>query len=272
MNILLQFLLLFLFLTTSFAQTTSFFDYKVKNIVGDSVDLSVFKGKKIMVVNTASACGYTSQYAELQQLYDQYKNIGFEVIAFPSNDFNQEQGSDEDILGFCQSTYHVTFPLMSKVKVVGTDAVPVFKWLTQKSLNGQKDIPIQWNFYKFLINEDGTLYDFIATAGSPLAPKVTQWLDQGTPVPEQLARLDVFNVYPSPATTEFTIDLAVQNPTFIRLSLMTASGQQIDCLYEGMLEKELTTTYFTDKLKAGFYILMLDIEGVKHSKQFRVDK
>ena len=265
-------ILFFAFTSSSFAQTMNFFDFRVKNNAGDSIDLSIYKGKKIMVVNTASACGYTTQYGDLQKLYEDYQSKGFVVIVFPSPDFNQEPLDDDDILDFCQTNYGVTFPIMAKSKVTGPDAIPVFKWLTQKSQNAVKDVTIGWNFYKFMINEDGSFYDYMTTSGSPSAPKVLLWLDNASEIPKQLVLLDAFTLYPSPATTEFNIHLSLQSPAMIKLNLVSSTGMLIDNLFDGMLEKDLTTSYFTDRLKSGLYIIMLEIDGYKHIRQFWINK
>jgi len=151
----------------------TFFDFKVKTIDGKDFDLSTLKGKKVLVVNTASKCGNTPQYEILQKLYDKMDKSKFEIIGFPANNFlSQEPGSDADIKEFCTKNYGVTFPMMSKVSVCDyiykshpidpakadkTSTDEIYKWLTQKSLNGVLDTQIEWNFQKFLIDENGHL-------------------------------------------------------------------------------------------------------------------
>ncbi|HAX97177.1 MAG TPA: glutathione peroxidase, partial [Prolixibacteraceae bacterium] len=140
-------------------------------------DLASLKGKKVMVVNTASKCGLTPQYKILQEIYDQYGGEKFEIIGFPANTFmNQEPGTNDEISTFCSSNYGVTFPMMSKISVKGDDIHPLYAWLTQKSENGKLDAEVTWNFQKFLIDENGNLVDFLKPADKPDDKKVTDWL------------------------------------------------------------------------------------------------
>jgi glutathione peroxidase len=135
----------------------SIHDFKVLSLMGDTIDFNQFKGKKILIVNTASACGYTPQYEDLEKLYNQYKNK-LVVIGFPANNFGaQEPGSNADIGAFCKKNYGVTFPMAAKVSVKGNDITPIYEWLTQKSKNGVLDTDITWNFNKFLLDEQGRI-------------------------------------------------------------------------------------------------------------------
>lgn len=161
------------------SQTSSgFYSFKVKAIDGTEFDLATLKGKKVMVVNTASKCGLTPQYEELEELYKTYGGSGdFVIIGFPANNFmNQEPGSDEEIQEFCTANYSVTFPMMSKISVKGKDIHPLYKWLTEKNLNGVRDSEVTWNFQKFLIDEQGRLADVIPPREKPLSDKVLNWI------------------------------------------------------------------------------------------------
>lgn len=133
------------------------------------------KGRKVLLVNTASDCGFTPQYAELQTLYQQEKK-NLEILAFPANDFKeQEKGSDEEIAQFCSLNYGVSFPLMKKATVIKNgEQHPVYQWLTQKEKNGWNDKPPSWNFAKYLINEEGVLTNYFEPAISPLSSEVTE--------------------------------------------------------------------------------------------------
>jgi glutathione peroxidase len=156
----------------------SIHDFTVEAINGKPFDFKNLKGKKIILVNTASECGFTPQYAQLQELYEHFQDSNLEIVAFPANDFGaQEPGENEDIATFCQRNYGVTFPVMAKVSVVGPEIHPVFKWLTQKSINGVADIAIKWNFQKFLIDENGYLVKTIATAVSPMDDSILSWIE-----------------------------------------------------------------------------------------------
>ncbi|HSV76225.1 MAG TPA: glutathione peroxidase [Bacteroidales bacterium] len=159
-------------------QRKTLHDFVVYDIFGDKFDLSTLKGKKVMVVNTASRCGLTRQFQELEELYRTYQDRGFVVIGFPANNFmNQEPGTNEEILEFCQQNFGVTFPMMSKISVRGDDMAPVYQWLTQKSLNGVMDAPVAWNFQKFLIDEEGRLVEMIPPREKPDSERVIRWIE-----------------------------------------------------------------------------------------------
>ncbi len=153
-------------------------DFKVEDIYGDEFDLASLAGKKVMVVNTASKCGLTPQYEDLEKLYQDYSDKGFVIIGFPANNFmNQEPGTNEDIITFCQENYGVSFPMMSKISVKGDDMHPLYQWLTQKSQNGKFDAEVTWNFQKFLIDEQGHLVDVLSPREKPYSEKVVDWLN-----------------------------------------------------------------------------------------------
>ena len=159
-----------------FVKMKTLHDFVVDDIHGNPFDFSQLKGKKVLIVNVASKCGYTPQYAQLQDLYEQYAASNFVVIGFPCNDFGgQEPGTNDEIVDFCQSNYGVTFPLMSKVKVKGTDKAPIYKWLTEKSENEVMNAEIQWNFQKFMIDENGLIVDCILTQ-APFYSKIVTWI------------------------------------------------------------------------------------------------
>lgn len=140
------------------------YDYKVESLDGGEINFADYKGKKILIVNTASECGFTPQYADLEKVYQQYKDKVV-IVGFPANNFGgQEPGTNAEIGAFCQKNYGVTFPMAAKVSVKGDDTAPIFKYLTEKELNGVKNTAILWNFTKFLIDENGKLIDtFIST-------------------------------------------------------------------------------------------------------------
>lgn len=157
----------------------SLYDFKVKDIDGNNFDLSSLKGKKVLVVNVASKCGLTPQYNKLQDLYEKYKDKNFVVIGFPANNFNgQEPGTNEEIKTFCTLKYNVSFPMMSKIDVVGDKKAPLYKWLTEKSQNGKMDAEVQWNFQKFMIDENGQLVDFAAPREDPFCDKIINWIEK----------------------------------------------------------------------------------------------
>jgi len=174
-------ILLFGLLTAGIAvsQSKSFYDFTVKTIDGKEFPLSQLKGKKVMVVNTASKCGLTPQYETLQAVYDQYKSGDFVIVGFPANNFaSQEPGTNQEIKNFCTEKYNVTFPMMEKISVKGDDIHPLYKWLTSKSENGVMDSEVKWNFQKYLIDETGKLVDVIPPKEKPDSEKVTNWLSK----------------------------------------------------------------------------------------------
>jgi glutathione peroxidase len=164
MKTILSFLLLTFGL---FSNAQSIHSFKVKSIDGGQIDFAKYKGKKIMVVNTASKCGYTPQYESLQKVYSQYKDK-LVIIGFPCNQFGgQEPGSNEEIVDFCQKNYGVTFPLADKVDVKGGSQSAIYQWLTQKAKNGVLDASISWNFNKFLLDENGKMLAYFPSNVKP---------------------------------------------------------------------------------------------------------
>jgi len=157
--------------------SSSFYNFTVKTIDGNDFPFSDLKGKKVMIVNTASKCGFTPQYKELESLYKEFGGDDFVIIGFPANNFlSQEPGTNTEIKEFCDSKYGVTFPMMAKISVKGNDCHEVYKWLTNKSLNGVMDSEVKWNFQKYLIDEKGHLVSVIASRESPLSDQVINWL------------------------------------------------------------------------------------------------
>jgi len=161
---------------TAFSQTDGFYSYKVKTLEGQDFDLSTLKGKKVMVVNTASKCGMTPQYEDLQTLHEQYGQK-LVILGFPANNFaGQEPGNALEIRKFCTDKYDVTFPLMEKISVKGDDMHPLYQWLTSKEKNGIMDSEVKWNFQKYLIDENGKLVDVIIPREKPGSEKVINWI------------------------------------------------------------------------------------------------
>ncbi len=162
--------------TTHIMNATPIYSFKVDKLDGGTIDFAAFKGKKILIVNTASKCGYTKQYTDLQALYEQHKDK-LVVIGFPANNFGgQEPGSAVEIKEFCQKNFGVTFPMAAKVSVKGSDMAPIFKWLTSKDQNGVMDAEIGWNFNKFLIDENGNLIAHFPSNVTPLSNDIVSKL------------------------------------------------------------------------------------------------
>ncbi|MDA6068912.1 glutathione peroxidase [Flavobacterium sp. AC] len=153
------------------------YQFKVQDLSGDTFDFASLKGKKVMIVNTASKCGLTPQYKDLEAIYKEYKDKGFVIVGFPANNFaSQEPGTNKEIETFCQQNYGVTFPMMDKVSVKGDDMCEVYKFLTQKSKNGLQDSEVEWNFQKYLINEKGELVKVIKPRTLVTEPEVINWI------------------------------------------------------------------------------------------------
>ncbi|MCF8253390.1 MAG: glutathione peroxidase [Bacteroidia bacterium] len=151
----------------------------VKNLQGEDISLSKYKGKVLLIVNTASECGYTPQLKSLQKLYEMYSGKDFEILAFPSNDFGgQEPLNGAEIQNFCELKYHNTFPIFNKIKVKGSDADPLYKFLSNKSENGILSMSPKWNFHKYLINKKGELVDYYLTITEPTSNKIIKKIDE----------------------------------------------------------------------------------------------
>jgi glutathione peroxidase len=151
-------------------------DFKVKDIDGKEVDLSIYEGKVVLIVNVASKCGYTKQYNGLEAIYNKYKDQGLVILGFPCNDFGgQEPGTNDEIKEFCSTKFSVTFPMMDKVSVLGENKTPLFAFLTDNAVTGTKDI--KWNFEKFLINKKGEIVERFVSKDEPEGEKITKAIE-----------------------------------------------------------------------------------------------
>lgn len=201
-------------------------DFKVLSITGDSIDLSMFAGKKVLVVNIASQCGYTPQLGPLQKLDSLYEGYGFEVLGFPCNNFaNQEPLPDSGIANFCENNYNVHFQLMHKINIVAGDTAPVYKWLQRKALNGVANASVTWNFNKFLIDRQGKWVKRFTQITSPLDTAITNWIKRPE-VTENQSRFNSadFKLNKNPVSTSDPI--VCQIPT----GFMPVSVQLVDAL------------------------------------------
>lgn len=160
----------------TFVSIQSIHQFKVKSIDGGTIDFAKFKGKKILVVNVASQCGYTRQYAGLEKLFETHKDK-LVIVGFPANNFgSQEPGTDNEIVQFCKARFGVTFPMASKISVKGDDMAPIYKWLTSKQQNGVLDATIGWNFNKFLLDEDGRMIAYFPSKVEPDSDEIGKYL------------------------------------------------------------------------------------------------
>ncbi len=155
---------------------SAIFEFKIKGLDNNHINFAQFKGKKVMIVNVASECGYTPQYQQLQELYETFKDR-LVVVGVPCNDFGgQEPGTNEEIREFCTTRYKVSFPLTAKVSIKGKEPSPLYQWLTQKQFNGVEDSKVQWNFEKYLIDEKGQLAGHYPSAVSPFDERIMDWI------------------------------------------------------------------------------------------------
>lgn len=166
--------------TKTEAKTTmkhSIHQFKTEDLSGNTFDFASLKGKKVLVVNTASKCGLTPQYEQLESIYKQYKDKNFIIVGFPANNFAaQEPGSNEEIGAFCQKNYGVTFPMMGKISVKGDDMNEIYQFLTQKSKNSVQDSEVEWNFQKYLLDENGQLVKVISPKTLPTDESIVSWI------------------------------------------------------------------------------------------------
>jgi len=168
-------ILMFSFFNKTMSDTSkTFFDFKINSINGDELDLSIFHGKTILLVNVASNCGFTKQYDDLQKLYDNFKDKGLVVVGVPTNQFGgQEPGSETEIKNFCETNFNITFPMTSKYDVKGDNAHPIYLWA--KDTYGKSTVP-KWNFHKILINKQGKIDDTFASFTAPMSKKIIKKL------------------------------------------------------------------------------------------------
>ncbi|MCG8308060.1 MAG: glutathione peroxidase [Cytophagales bacterium] len=164
----------------AFGQKGNLYAFEANTIVGKPFDFASLKGKKVMIVNTASKCGLTPQYKNLQRLFETHGGDEFTILGFPANNFQeQEPGTNAEIAQFCTINYGVSFQMMEKIDVIGTNIHPIYKWLSQKSENGVIDAPVTWNFQKFLIDENGQLVGFAPPKEEPDSERIVKWIRTG---------------------------------------------------------------------------------------------
>lgn len=170
--------IIYAFITKKGKPTSSIHQFKAVSLEGKEIDFLTFKGKKILLVNTASECGFTPQFKELEELYKKYQDRNFVIVGFPCNQFGkQEPGSNFEIKEFCTLHYGVTFPMMEKINVKGDSISPIYSWLTAKANNGVESSSVKWNFQKYLIDENGFLVGHVNSFKNPLTSKIINWIE-----------------------------------------------------------------------------------------------
>lgn len=178
MKYLILFITLLIYVQLN-AQYKNLHQFSATTIEGEIFNFSTLKGKKVIIVNTASECALTPQFKKLQELYEEYGGDDFELIGFPCNDFGkQDPGSNKEISDFCTEKYEVTFQMMEKISIKGDDPHPIYNWLSNSNENGTLDAKVTWNFQKFMIDKDGEVVDFIAPIKSVQNKRVIEWLNE----------------------------------------------------------------------------------------------
>lgn len=266
MKILVSIILLMM--TLNLYSAENFYNLKAAKINGDSLNFSDLKGKKLLIVNVASYCGYTYQYSELQSLYSQYGGDKFEIVAFPANNFsNQEPGSDSSIYEFCTDTYKVTFTMMSKISVKGADKHPVYQWLTLKSKNGVVDQEVLWNFQKYLVNEAGQIVGIYGSKVSPLAKEIVDWVkEENTSIIENKNNYSI-KLSPNPATDFIEISIIEQaNSQNSDIKIFNAYGECVKNLASSQFQNGEEARIDISQLPVGMYIIQIG----SYTKKFAV--
>ncbi|MDC3020638.1 glutathione peroxidase [Candidatus Pelagibacter sp.] len=168
-------IIMIFFKTSSHAKYEKiFYDLKINSISGDIIDLSEFKGKPVLIVNTASYCGFTKQYADMQKLWENYREKGLIVLGIPSNSFNQEKNNNNEVKDFCEVNFNINFPMTEITNVKGDDAHEIYKWAREN--HGKSAVP-KWNFYKILINKEGKVEDTYASLTNPTSKKIIKKIE-----------------------------------------------------------------------------------------------
>lgn len=256
-QIYLSLALLFLASISKSQSLQTFHDFSAATIFEDTISMSQFAGKKLMVVNTASYCGYTPQFTDLQELDSTYESYNFEVIGFPCNDFgNQDPHGDSAIWEFCSATYGVTFQMMSKVHTVLGDTAPIFKWLQRADLNGVADAQIGWNFNKFLIDEQGHWIAHYPSTTQPFDPAIIDWIT--TPVSTGISNASdpIFRLLQNPISDRILLDTPPGNSKIYSFKLINVQGQSI---MNGQLSSGTNSSFQVDvnDLPKGFYTFQI---------------
>lgn len=270
-------ILLSILSVAAIAQTTSFHTQYGIAMSGDTVPMSQYYGKKVMVVNCASFCAYTPQYEPLQQLYTDYAQYGFEIIGFPSNDFANQGGSDSEIINTCHD-YGVTFPIMATINVSasqhGSAVEPVFQWLEKISLNGVSNASVDWNFHKFLIDEAGHWVRHYGSNTDPLDPAITSWIVDTASVVSGISEQVADVIEMRSANPGNNIEFAFSNaaPQNLTISLYNTQGQLIKNIYTGIAVKGQLVNQNLAEISTGVYLLRISGAGLQRTIKYVVAK
>jgi|ERR1043165_1792835 glutathione peroxidase len=270
---------LFTFIAVSFlslsltAQFATFHDYSAATIDHDTISMSQFYGKKVMVVNTATYCSYTYQYANLESLYTNYKQYGFEIVGFPCNDFaNQDPHGDSAINAFCTGTYNVTFQMMSKVKTIANPVHPIYQWLKSASLNGVSNASVSWNFNKFLIDEAGHWVKHYTQSTEPDDPAIIAWIVDTPSVVQSTGIIEKRNgnlatmrsANPG-SSVQLTFNNALQHAD---VAVYNLNGQLLKTIYNGTATANQAVNADVADLPQGVYLVKITGTGASQTLKF----
>jgi glutathione peroxidase len=263
-QILTAILIFFIFNQGKSQQLMSFHELEAVTIAGDTISLSQYAGKKLLVVNTASYCGYTHQFNDLEALYLQYGGAGFEIIGFPCNDFGaQDPGSDSTIFDFCTGNYNVTFQMMSRISIKTGDTSAVYKWLQRANLNSVADAAVTWNFNKFLIDAEGNWAGYYDSPIAPADSAIVKWINEGSSVGFSNVNNEETQVWYAQNTIHINNSNAMNGSQF---KLFSISGQEIS-INNGTSSAELIPN---NPLQSGIYILQQIQKDKQVSHRFAV--
>ena len=263
----------------AFSQSAiTFHDYSARTISGDTINLSQYYGKKVLVVNTASFCGYTPQFADLESLYNQYHQYNFEIIGFPCNDFNnQDPNNDSTINDFCTANYGVTFQMMSKIATISADTAPVYKWLQRADLNGVSNAHVAWNFNKFCIDEAGHWVAHHIQTVNPLAPIITDWIM----TPSVISAVNTLTGYEnnlfqfvSSGFDNASINLKINRTESqkMSISIYSSEGKLITTIFSGIAVPNSQIRFDASLLSSGMYFIKAETTNSQQTIKYALVK
>lgn len=255
------------------AQQT-FHDFTVISIAGDTIPLSQYYGKKVLVVNTASFCGYTYQFGLLQALDSTYSNNNFEVVGFPCNDFGgQDPYADSTIATFCSSHYGVTFQMMQKISITAIDTADVYKWLQRQDLNNVANAPVSWNFNKYCIDELGHWVRHFDSNIAPFDTAITNWiLSPSVTNIQQNTVTALLEVKMNNAQQLIQLSSTLNQPSYVSIDLVNIQGQVISKLYNDITNGSFALNYSTSSLNQGIYFIRAKIGSLSKTEKIVVLK
>lgn len=250
----------------------TFHDFSAVTIVGDTISLSQYAGKKVLVVNTATFCGFTHQYEDLVVLDSLYGGPNFEILGFPCNDFGaQEPYNDSTILAFAVNNYNVQFQMMHKISIAAFDTLEVYKWLQLQSRNGVANAQVNWNFNKFCIDELGHWVAFHDELVSPTDPLITNWITSPTGITSQNTDAEI-KLIQNPSNEKIQLRISNSHAEKFSVQLFDVKGVMVGNVFSGVIAGTQLISYSTQRLNAGIYILKIVGNGINQTQKVSVVK